>query len=135
MCVSRMRDARSVRASGRNHAPVHCHPDSWWRTIMRKCIGAFVLLAAALAASCACADDLRIGVRTEASSMDPHFSSSVVNIEMALHIFEPLIRFDGQMKLVPTLATSWKAIDDKTWEFKLRQGVKFHDGSPFTADD
>jgi len=102
---------------------------------MRKCIGAFVLLAAGLAASSALADDLRIAVRTEASSMDPHFSSSVVNIEMALHVFEPLIRFDGQMKLVPTLATSWKAIDDKTWEFKLRQGVKFHDGSPFTADD
>ncbi len=39
------------------------------------------------------------------------------------------------MKLVPGLATSWKAVDDLTWEFKLRKNVRFHDGSPFTAED
>lgn len=83
----------------------------------------------------ALAEDIRIAVRTETSSVDPHFSSSVVNIEMVLHIFEPLIKFDPEMKLIPGLATSWRALDDKTWEFKLRAGVKWHDGTPFTADD
>src|SRR5690606_12545621 len=46
-----------------------------------------------------------------------------------------LVRASVDGKLVPALATSWQAIDDKTWEFKLRSGVKFHNGADFTADD
>jgi peptide/nickel transport system substrate-binding protein len=42
---------------------------------------------------------------------------------------------DENMKRVPSLATSWKAISDTTWEFELRRDVKFHDGSDFTAED
>jgi peptide/nickel transport system substrate-binding protein len=57
------------------------------------------------------------------------------NNSMMLHVFEPLIKRDDNQKLVPGLATSWKALDDLTWEFKLRKNVRFHDGSPFTADD
>jgi peptide/nickel transport system substrate-binding protein len=50
-------------------------------------------------------------------------------------MFDRLIMTDDKQQLLPGLAVSWKPINDTTWEFKLRKGVKFHDGSPFTADD
>ena len=54
---------------------------------------------------------------------------------MARHIFESLTDVDPQTRLIPGLAERWRAIDATTWEFKLRRSVKFHDGSPFTAED
>ena len=48
---------------------------------------------------------------------------------------EPLIYRDRNMKLEPALALSWKTVNPTTWEFKLRQGVVFHDGTKFTSDD
>jgi len=57
------------------------------------------------------------------------------NNALAREIFDRLIMTDSKQQLLPGLAVSWKAINDLTWEFKLRKGVKFHDGSPFTADD
>ena len=53
---------------------------------------------------------------------------------MALHFWDLLIE-NKWNKLQPGLAVSWKPLDDKTWEFKLREGVKWQDGTPFTADD
>ena len=50
-------------------------------------------------------------------------------------MFERLIEPDEKQRLTPGLAESWKPIDDTVWEFKLRKGVTWHDGSPFTADD
>jgi ABC-type transport system substrate-binding protein len=49
--------------------------------------------------------------------------------------YDKLIKQDNKQNLKPGLAISWKPIDDLTWEFKLRRDVKFHDGSPFTAED
>src|SRR3546814_1201200 len=54
---------------------------------------------------------------------------------MRRHMFESLLRTDENQRLSPGLATSYKPLDDTTWEFKLREGVTFHDGSPFTAKD
>ena len=51
------------------------------------------------------------------------------------HVYDSLVARNAKMELVPSLATSWKNLDDLTWEFKLRRGVKFHDGSDFTAAD
>jgi peptide/nickel transport system substrate-binding protein len=52
-----------------------------------------------------------------------------------MNMYEPLLRRDRELKLEPALATEWTNIDPMTWRFKLRQGVKFHDGTPFTVDD
>ena len=79
--------------------------------------------------------DVSIGLQAAITSMDPHFHNLSPNNSLSLHIFEPLIKRDENQKLVPGLATSWKALDDLTWEFKLRKNVRFHDGSAFTADD
>jgi peptide/nickel transport system substrate-binding protein len=81
------------------------------------------------------AAELRIGLSASVSSMDPIFYVVGPNSAMARNIFDGLINQDESQQLQPALAISWKAIDDSTWEFKLREGVKFHDGSDFTAED
>lgn len=86
-------------------------------------------------ASGASAQDLRIGIAAEPSALDPYYHNLGPNLQISQHLFDALIGQDDNQKLVPALAESWKPIDDTTWEFKLRRNVKFHDGSPFTADD
>ena len=81
------------------------------------------------------AKDLTIGLASEPTSIDPHFHNLTPNNSLAMHFFDALVIFDEKQQITPGLAESWKAVDDLTWEFKLRKGVKFHDGSPFTADD
>ncbi|HSS65057.1 MAG TPA: ABC transporter substrate-binding protein, partial [Gammaproteobacteria bacterium] len=81
------------------------------------------------------ARNLTIGLASEPTAMDPHFHNLGPNNSLLSHLFDALVLQDENQSLVPGLAVSWRPLDDTTWEFKLRQGVKFHDGSPFTADD
>jgi peptide/nickel transport system substrate-binding protein len=86
-------------------------------------------------ASAAGAQELRIGLAAEPTAMDPHYHNLSPNNSLLSHIFESLVGQDERQRLVPELAESWRTIDPLTWEFKLRRNVKFHDGTPFTADD
>src|SRR5678815_1101506 len=95
-----------------------------------------VFLAMALAfTGIAAAQELRVGLANEPTAMDPHYHNLSPNNSLLNHIFEPLVGQDERQRLVPALAESWKTLDATTWEIKLRRNVKFHDGSPFTADD
>ena len=96
---------------------------------------AFMLAASTAALALAREREVAIGLQAAITSIDPHYHNLSPNNSMLLHIFEALIARDPDGKLAPALATSWKAIDDLTWEVKLRRNVKWHDGSPFTADD
>ena len=78
---------------------------------------------------------LTVGLKAEPSSIDPHYHNLGPNNSMAAHYFSRLVEQDDKLRLLPGLAVSWKPINDTTWEFKLREGVKFHDGSDFNADD
>ena len=89
----------------------------------------------ALAATASSAADLRIGVASEVTTLDPHFFHLTSNTEIHKAIYSGLVTQDANMKVVPDLAVSWRTIDETHWEFKLRPGVIFQDGSPFTADD
>ena len=105
---------------------------------MNKLLKASVLgaVAATFVGGAALADDATLGIRSEPSSVDPYFHNLGPNNAMLGQIFGRLIDWSPDMgTLIPRLATSWKPINDTTWEFKLRKGVKFHDGSDFTADD
>ena len=78
---------------------------------------------------------MRKGSFGEPSAVDPQYHNLGPNNAMARHFYDRLIHTDKTQRHQPGLAVSWKAIKDDTWEIKLRRGVKFHDGSPFTADD
>lgn len=88
-----------------------------------------------LAAGAAAAQTLTIGVRGGPESLDPHFSALGSHAEAAKHIFDTLVWSGDDLQIEPGLATSWTPIDEDTWRFTLREGVKFHDGSAFDAED
>jgi peptide/nickel transport system substrate-binding protein len=97
---------------------------------------AAALLALALAAGTADARTVRWARSGDALTLDPHAQNEGPTHNLLQQIYEPLIIRDLSGKLVPTLATSWRVTEDPTvWEFKLRQGVKFHNGNTFNADD
>jgi len=81
------------------------------------------------------AQDLTIALSAPVSALDPHFHNLGPNNQVSKHVFETLVKADAQQNLKPGLAESWRAIDDTTWEWKLRKGVRWHDGSEFTSDD
>lgn len=81
-------------------------------------------------------DTLRIGVYQPIATVDGIYDPQPQANLIDRVVFDGLVDYDSeQRKVVPGLAESWKRIDDRTVEFKLRQGVKFHDGSEFDADD
>ena len=79
--------------------------------------------------------DLRIGRSNEPSSIDPQFSRTGNNLMTAQDLFDRLVENDANLQTKPGLAVSWKTINPTAWEVRLRENVKFHDGSPLTADD
>ncbi|MGY0710731.1 ABC transporter substrate-binding protein [Azospirillum argentinense] len=96
-------------------------------------VAALALLAAVPAP--ARAATLTVGTSAEPSALDPHYHNLGPNTRARKHVFESLVSMDAKMRLQPELAESWRAVDETTWEFKLRKGVKFHDGTEFTAQD
>ena len=78
---------------------------------------------------------LRMGVGAQVTSIDPQYHNISPNNAFASMVYGALVNTDGQSRLIPGLALSWTALADDLWEFKLRPGVKFHNGQPFTADD
>lgn len=72
---------------------------------------------------------------SDANNLDPHFLTQINSAAIIHHkVYEGLVRMDKESKYVGALATEWKQLDDVTWEFKLRSGVTFHDGTPFNAE-
>ena len=94
-----------------------------------------ILLAGAVATAPVAAQSLTIAVAASPTSVDPHYHNLGPNNSLADHIFGQLVDMDAHTRPVPGLAVSWKSLSDLVWEFKLRPGVKFHDGSAFTAAD
>jgi len=104
-------------------------------TAPSRALRLFLVAVACVVTLPAQATDLRIGRSNEPSSLDPQFSRTGNNLMTAQDMFDRLVENDANLQTRPGLAVAWKAIDPTTWEVKLREGVKFHDGSPLTADD
>lgn len=93
-----------------------------------------LILAAAISAP-VCAQTLSVGSGAPVTTIDPHFHNVGPNNALTMHIFDRLVERDGRARPHPSLATAWRPVSDTIWELELRQGVTWHDGRPFTADD
>ncbi len=78
--------------------------------------------------------NMTISIPSDIVSLDPHGSNDDPSEQIRDTIYEPLVTHDEDLKLVPALAEEYEQVDETTWRFKLREGVKFHDGSDFNAD-
>src|SRR5687767_5349292 len=91
-----------------------------------------LLLSVALPAQAA---NLKWGAQNDILTLDPHSQNHATTSAILQHTYEGLTRYSRDYKIEPALATSWKEISPTQYRFELRKNVKFHDGSPFTADD
>ncbi len=88
-----------------------------------------------LAAAPVAAQTLTVGLATPPTALDPHYHAHAQSSATAAHVFEALHRANPAMQLVPQLALSADSADGITWTVRLREDVRWHDGTPFTADD
>jgi peptide/nickel transport system substrate-binding protein len=94
-----------------------------------------LMLAGTAPATAQTGATLTIAQPADATTMDPGRSTQVLTVNYFVNLYDTLTRWDASLKLVPGLATAWKNVNETTWEFTLRSGVKFHDGTPLTAED
>ncbi|CEA02091.1 Glutathione-binding protein GsiB precursor [Jeotgalicoccus saudimassiliensis] len=79
--------------------------------------------------------DVVVGFDQDLSTVDPHGTNDVNAIQIRRHLYQTLVAREIDMSHKPGLATEWNQVDETTWNFKLAEGVTFHNGSEFTADD
>ena len=104
---------------------------------MKKRLALLLVLMMALSAGTALAgkDHIKIAMSDVPVGVDFYATTSRVALYYAYQIFDPLLERNPKTgELLPHLVTSWKIIDNNTWEFKLKPGVKFHNGEPFNAE-
>ncbi|MBK0400241.1 ABC transporter substrate-binding protein [Limibaculum sp. M0105] len=104
---------------------------------MKRLLASLMLGSAAIAiAATANAETLRWARAGDSLTLDPHAQNEGPTHTLAHQIYEPLLHRDMAGQIVPALATEWAPTEDPSvWRFKLREGVTFHDGAPFTASD
>jgi peptide/nickel transport system substrate-binding protein len=78
--------------------------------------------------------ELRVAIPWTPENLDPTMNLSSFRAMVGVSIFDSLVGRDGENRIVPQLAESWRLVDDVTWQLKLRRGVVFHDGEPFNAE-
>jgi peptide/nickel transport system substrate-binding protein len=102
-----------------------------WLTV----VTVLLTLVSASLASAQAKDTLVVALVSHAPTLDPHMHFERVGILVNINMFDSLLHKNTRLEYEPSLATSWKALNDTTWEFKLRKGVKFHNGDVMTAED
>ncbi len=102
---------------------------------MRRSFLAVALAAALVLPGAGVAKTFKWASQGDILTLDPHSQNEGLNIVANLWVYDALVRYDEKFEVTPALATSWEQVTPTLWRFKLREGVKFHDGSAFTADD
>ena len=78
---------------------------------------------------------LRIGIDVDAGTLDPRLANDTTARRVIEQVYDGLVELDPQLRPRPALAESWTQVSPTVWVFKLRKNVRFHDGTPLTADD
>jgi len=108
------------------------------RYFHRSC---WALLLICLAAGCRSSGQERpsnylvLGIEANPAQLDPRYATDANAVRIGHLIYNSLLRADEKMQLQAELAKSWRRLDERTFQFDLRQNVKFHDGRPLTAAD
>jgi peptide/nickel transport system substrate-binding protein len=107
-----------------------------WRKIVAVCAGVMLVLAVGSEAptQAQMSRTLVVAQSADIATSDPAKNTGLATIAVLANIYDTLVRRDAALNLKPGLALSWRPVDATTWEFKLRKGVKFHNGEPFNAD-
>jgi len=103
-------------------------------TRFRAALVLFGLLLLPTLATAAPEGKIIIAQGVDPTTLDPQWHEETPAYNVLLNIYDTLLFRDKDLKIIPWLATSWKLVNPTTWEFKLRQGVKFHNGEEFDAD-
>jgi peptide/nickel transport system substrate-binding protein len=106
------------------------HHVLWLVLLLGSVLGGFIGMAGA-----AEEDKIVLALASDQDNMDPHMHFQRHGILMNINMYDSLLHKTPKLEYAPSLATEWRALDDSTWEFKLRQGVKFHNGDAFSAED
>ena len=104
-------------------------------SIMKKILTTSAIASIILGASAASANTLRFAFQGDAQSLDPHGLNETFTLGFLSNVYEGLTMLDQNLKVIPGLATSWEVTSPTIIVFKLRPGVKFHNGNSFNADD
>ncbi|MBU1359697.1 MAG: ABC transporter substrate-binding protein [Gammaproteobacteria bacterium] len=104
-------------------------------SLKKKIVAAVAMSLIAATSIAVNAQTIRIANQGDASSLDPHSLNESLQLSLTANVYESLTGRNKDLSLAPLLATSWKQTSPTVWRFELRKGVKFHDGTPFTADD
>src|SRR5881628_1736444 len=133
--MARRRDRLGIEALFRNYLICSLSPWEREKEVPMLRIFRVLLLALSCATLPAHATSLRIASGFDPQTMDPHALALLYQTRVVTQIYESLVNYNEKFELEGSLAVSWQALNPTTWRFKLRPGVVFHDGPPFTADD
>ena len=103
--------------------------------MMAAALALAVLAAAPAPAGAQAKDTLTVALVSHAPTLDPHMHFERVGVLVNINMFDSLLHRNTKLEFEPGLATSWKALSDSTWEFKIRKGVRFHNGEIMTPED
>ncbi len=101
-------------------------------------IGGVLVLALAVASPGACRKPvvpLRVAIHSSPQSWDPHLQNEVLTSAVLANVYDALTEFNRESRIGPALASEWRNPDERTWVFRLRPGIRFHDGRALTAED
>ena len=108
-----------------------CAMGGWCAPTLARGLLALALLSCAVAS----AQTLRWASQGDLQTTDPHSQNELLTNSINGQVYESLVTRDKKLAITASLATEWRALSPTLWRLKLREGVKFHDGTPFTADD
>lgn len=113
----------------------HVRPIREWDDALDLCCGRACRRTRSPASDGAGKTTLRWAAQGDALTYDPHAQNESPTNAANNQVYDTLVSRDTEMAREPALATSWENVEPTVWEFKLREGVKFHEGQDFSADD